>query len=134
MAKKEEKNSIIEICPIRNVVARFGNKWALLVILILSENGSTRFNQLGKLIPDISTKMLSGTLQTLEADGLISRTVYPEVPIRVEYKLTETGLSLVPIIQQLTDWAQQNMKSVMKHRETYEAGASGLSGGCYKTT
>lgn len=121
MAKKTEKNSIIEICPIRNVVARFGNKWALLVILILSENGSTRFNQLGKLIPDISTKMLSGTLQTLEADSLITRTVFPEVPIRVEYKLTETGMSLVPIIQQLTDWAKQNMKSIMKHRKNFEA-------------
>lgn len=120
MAKKTEKNSIIEICPIRNVVARFGNKWSLLVILILSENGSTRFNQLGKLIPDISTKVLSGTLQTLEADGLVSRTVFPEVPIRVEYELTETGESLVPIIRQLTDWALQNMKSIMKHRKKYE--------------
>lgn len=122
MAKKIEKKSIVEICPIRNVVARFGNKWALLVILVLSENGSTRFNQLCKLIPDISTKVLSGTLQTLEADDLISRTVFPEVPIRVEYKLTATGESLVPIIQQLTDWAMQNMKSIMKHRKKHEAG------------
>lgn len=122
MAKKIEKNSIIEICPIRNVVARFGNKWALLVILVLSENGSIRFNQLGKLIPDISTKVLSGTLQTLEADDLVTRTVFPEVPIRVEYELTETGKSLVPIIQQLTEWALQNMKSIMKHRKKYEAG------------
>lgn len=121
MAKKAEKNSIIEICPIRNVVARFGNKWALLVILTLSESGSVRFNQLGKMIPDISTKMLSGTLQTLKADGLITRTVFPEVPIRVEYRLTETGESLVPIIQQLTDWAMLNMKSIMKHRKEIEA-------------
>ena len=126
MIKKEEKNSIIEICPIRNVVARFGNKWSLLVILILNENGSTRFNQLGKLIPDISTKVLSGTLQTLEADGLLSRTVFPEVPIRVEYKLTETGESLVPIILQLTDWALRNMKSIMKHRKKYETGIKRL--------
>lgn len=124
MAKKLEKFSIVEICPVRNVVARFGNKWALLVILVLNENGSTRFNQLCKLIPDISTKVLSGTLQTLEADDLISRTVFPEVPIRVEYKLTETGESLVPIIQQLTDWAVQNMKSIMKHRKKYEAGVN----------
>lgn len=129
MVKKEEKNSIIEICPVRNVVARFGNKWALLVILILSENGNIRFNQLSKLIPDISTKVLSGTLQTLEADALISRKVFPEVPIRVEYKLTETGESLVPIIQQLTDWAEQNMKSVMKHRKKYEAAAKKKSEG-----
>lgn len=122
MAKKIEKNTIVEICPVRNVVARFGNKWALLVIIVLNENGSTRFNQLCKLIPDISTKVLSGTLQTLEADDLISRTVFPEVPIRVEYKLTATGESLVPIIQQLTDWAMQNMKSIMKHRKKHEAG------------
>lgn len=98
MAKKLEKFSLVEICPIRNVVARFGNKWALLVILVLSENGSTRFNRLCKLIPDISTKVLSGTLQTLEADDLVSRTVFPEVPIRVEYELMEKGESLVPII------------------------------------
>ncbi len=120
MAKKSEKFSIVEICPIRNVVSRFGNKWALLVILILSENGSCRFNQLGKLIPDISTKVLSNTLRTLEADGLVERTVYPEVPIRVEYKLTATGTSLVPIIQQLTEWANNNLKSVMKHRAAFE--------------
>ncbi len=120
MAIKLEKFSIVEICPIRNVVSRFGNKWALLVILILSENGCCRFNQLGKLIPDISTKVLSNTLRTLEADGLVDRTVYPEVPIRVEYELTETGASLVPIIQQLTEWANNNLKSVMKHRAAFE--------------
>ena len=96
MAKKSEKNSLVEICPIRNVVARFGNKWALLIIMLLHENGSTRFNRLGKMIPDISTKVLSGTLHTLEADGLLTRTVFPEVPIRVEYELTDTGHSLVP--------------------------------------
>lgn len=120
MAKKSENKSIIEICPVRNVVSRFGNKWALLVILILNDNGSTRFGQLGKLIPDISTKMLAGTLRTLEADGLVNRTVFNEVPIRVEYELTETGRSLVPIIQQLTDWALRNMQTIMAHRRNFE--------------
>lgn len=119
MIKKHE-NSIIEICPIRNVVARFGNKWALLVIIILSENGCLRFNRLGKFIPDISNKMLAGTLHTLEADGLVKRTVFPEVPIRVEYELTSTGRSLVPIIHQLTEWAQNNMKSILSHRKKFE--------------
>lgn len=117
--KKSEKKSIVELCPIRNVVARFGNKWALLVILLLSEHGATRFNQLGKLIPDISTKVLSTTLQTLEADGLVNREVFPEVPIRVEYSLTDTGDSLVPIIRQLTDWALANMKGIVNHRKLY---------------
>ena len=124
MTKKEEKKSIIEICPIRNVIARFGNKWALLVIYILDENGSIRFNQLARQIPDISTKVLSNTLHILEADGLVKRTVFPEVPIWVEYELTETGRSLVPIIISLTEWAQNNMKSIMAHRKKLENSAN----------
>lgn len=121
MRRKEEKNTIIEICPVRNVIARFGNKWALLVILILSENKVLRFSELKKMIPDVSSRMLSSTLRTLEADGLVSRKVYPEVPPQVEYSLTETGLSLVPFIVQLTEWAQKHMKSIVKHREEFEA-------------
>lgn len=119
MAKKE-KNSIIEICPVRNVVARFGNKWALLVIIILDENGSIRFNQLRKQIPDISTKVLSNTLRILEADGLVKRTVFPEVPVRVEYELTETGRTLVPMVLSLTEWAKNNMKPIMIHRKKFK--------------
>lgn len=121
MRRKEEKNTIIEICPVRNVIARFGNKWALLVILILSENKVLRFSELKKMIPDVSSRMLSSTLRTLEADGLVSRKVYPEVPPKVEYSLMETGLSLVPFIVQLTEWAQKHMKSIVKHREEFEA-------------
>ena len=120
MQKNNEKFSMVEICPIRNVISRFGDKWSLLIILILSENEKLRFNQLGKLIPDISTKVLSSTLKTLEADNLIKRTVYPEVPPRVEYNLTETGISLVPIINQLTQWALDNMKSIIAHRKKYD--------------
>lgn len=121
MTKNLEKYSIIEICPIRNVVSRFGNKWSFLIILLLSENGSTRFGQLGKLIPDISTKVLSNTLRVLEADGLLKRTVFPEVPVRVEYELTDTGRSLVPIILSLTEWAQNHMASIMQHRKDFES-------------
>lgn len=111
---------MVEICPIRNIISRFGDKWSLLIILILSENEKLRFNQLGKLIPDISTKVLSSTLKTLEADNLVKRTVYPEVPPRVEYNLTETGISLVPIINQLTQWALDNMKPIIAHRKKYD--------------
>lgn len=74
MLRKEQRNSIIEICPVRNVIARFGNKWALLVILILSEHEKIRFNELRQLIPDISSRVLSGTLKTLETDALVLRT------------------------------------------------------------
>ena len=119
MKKKEEKNSIIEICPVRNVVARFGNKWAFLVILTINEQQIVRFNELCSLIPDISSRVLSGTLKTLEADGLIARKMYPVVPPKVEYRLTELGESLVPLIIQLTEWAQNNMRRIMKNRKEY---------------
>ena len=121
MLKKEEKNSIIEICPVRNVVSRFGNKWALLVVLVLSEQKIVRFNELCRLIPDVSSRVLSGTLKTLEADGLVARKVYPVVPPKVEYRLTDIGQSLVPFIVQLTEWAHTNMKSIVKHRKKFEA-------------
>lgn len=116
MRNKEQLNSIIEICPIRNVVARFGNKWALLIILILSENEPIRYNELLRKIPDISSRVLSASLRTLVADGLVERTLYNEVPPRVEYSLSDTGKTLVPIINQLTEWANRNMKSIIKHR------------------
>lgn len=121
MKKKEETNSISEICPVRNIVARFGDKWSLLVLLVIHREGIVRFNELRRLIPDISTRVLSTTLKTLEADGLIDRKVYAQVPPKVEYRLTETGLSLIPLIQQLTEWAQANMKKVISHRKEYEA-------------
>ncbi len=117
MRKKELKNSIIEICPVRNVIARFGNKWALLVLLVINENEPIRYNELGRKIPDISSRVLSGTLRTLEADGLVSRRLYNEVPARVDYSLTDTGHSLIPIILQLTEWAQNNMKTIIEHRK-----------------
>ena len=120
MRRKEQLNSIIEICPVRNVVARFGNKWALLVILVLSENEPIRYNELGRKIPDISSRVLSNTLRILEADGLVDRRFYQEVPPRVEYSLTETGRSLVPIIIKLTEWAQNNMKTIIEHRSKGE--------------
>ncbi len=121
MKKNEEIPSIVATCPIRNVVARFGDKWSLLVLLVINEAGIVRFNELGRMIPDISTRVLSTALKTLEADGLIDRKVYAQVPPKVEYTLTDTGRSLIPLIMQLTEWAQQNMKNVMTHRRRYES-------------
>lgn len=120
MKRKEVSSSIIEICPIRNVVARFGDKWSLLVLLVVNSEGIVRFNELGRIIPDISTRVLSSTLRTLEADGLIDRKVYAQVPPKVEYSLTDTGKSLIPLIRQLTEWAQTNMKTVLTHRKQFE--------------
>ena len=120
MRKKEETGSIIEMCPVRNVIDRFGNKWALLTVLIIGEQDIIRFNELSRLIPDVSSRVLSSTLRTLEADGFIDRKVYAVVPPKVEYSLTTLGKSLLPLIQQLTEWAQTNMKTVMAHRKADE--------------
>lgn len=120
MRKKEETGSIIEMCPIRNVIARFGNKWALLTVLIIGEQGVVRFNELSRLIPDVSSRVLSSTLRTLEADGFVARKVYAVVPPKVEYSLTDLGHSLLPIIRQLTEWAQKNMNKVMNHRKQHD--------------
>lgn len=121
MVKNDDINTIIASCPIRNVVARFGDKWSLLVLLVIDRAGIVRFNELGRMIPDISTRVLSGTLKTLEADGLICRKIYAQVPPKVEYSLTDTGKSLIPLIMQLTEWVQTNMKNVMTHRRQYES-------------
>ena len=86
--------------------------------------GDGALNELGREIPDVSSRVLAGTLRTLEADGLISRKVYPVVPPRVEYSLTEMGQSLVPLINDLTAWAQQNMARIMSHRRAEESDAA----------
>lgn len=120
MQKKGDTNSIIEICPIRNVIARFGDKWSFLVLLTINEHKVIRFNELCRAIPDISPRMLSGTLRTLEADGLISRKVYPVVPPKVEYRLTDIGDLLIPHINRLTEWALENMQKIVSHRKRFD--------------
>ncbi len=120
MLKKDLQNSMFEMCPVRNVIARFGNKWGFLVMLVIGEHGTIRFNELSRAIPDISTRVLSGTLRTLEADDLVERKVYPEIPPRVEYSLSPIGKELMPIVQELTAWATKNLPTIIKHRKKYE--------------
>ncbi|HWK07338.1 MAG TPA: helix-turn-helix domain-containing protein [Puia sp.] len=106
-------------CPVRQVLDRFGDKWSTLILLMLENKGTMRFNQLNSTIGDISQKMLTVTLRTLEADGLISRKVYPEIPPRVEYQLTEIGQSLVPHIEALAGWANENIGAILQSRERF---------------
>lgn len=79
------------ICPIRDILSRLGDKWSLLVLTTLYSNGTMRFNDIQRSLGDISQRMLTVTLRSLEADGLVHREVYPEVPPRVEYRLTDSG-------------------------------------------
>ena len=106
-------------CSIRHILDRFGDKWSILIISILGHIGKQRFNELNQQIGDISQKMLTVTLRSLEADGLVSRTLYPEIPPRVEYELTELGRSLLPHIEQLALWAEKHMVTILKNRELY---------------
>jgi len=112
------KYTDIDACPVRNVLSRFSGKWPLLILCVLSENQATRFNSIAKAIPDISPKVLSDTLKSLEADGLICRRQYPEIPPKVEYSLTELGKSLMPILEELIRWALENFETVTKGRRT----------------
>ena len=116
---KAIKEPIFPECPIRNVLARICDKWSMLVIIMLEKQQAEplRFNALRKMIPDISQKMLTSTLRTLEEDGLILRQVYAEVPPRVEYSLTPRAQSLIPIVDNLVDWAADNMAAILKDRE-----------------
>ena len=100
-----------------------GDKWSILIISILGERGTLRFNELNQQIGNISQKMLTVTLKTLEADGLVSRKMYPQIPPKVEYTLTPLGESLLPFIASLTNWALQNMPAILASRAKYNTGA-----------
>lgn len=118
MEKIFKKFSDPDKCPVRMVLDRLGDKWSVLVILILGEVDTLRFKQLQQAMGNVSQKMLTITLKTLEADGIVSRHVFVEVPLRVEYRLTERGQSLLPHIQQLSEWASKNMKQIVKDRNS----------------
>ena len=109
-----EKYTRIESCPIRNVLARFSGKWSILILCVLDENEKTRFNEISKAIPDISSKVLTDTLKSLESDKLIVRHCYGEIPPRVEYSLTPLGKSLIPKLGELISWAIENFDKFKK--------------------
>lgn len=106
----------INVCPIRDIISRISSKWAMLVLVTLHSNGTMRFNDIQKSIGEVSQRMLTVTLRSLKADGLIHRKVYPEVPPRVEYKLSERGESLMPLLQSLIDWALEHANAIMEDR------------------
>ncbi|MEO8701865.1 MAG: helix-turn-helix domain-containing protein [Kofleriaceae bacterium] len=112
-----------ETCPaIREVLHRVGDKWSVLIVAYLGE-GSMRFSELRRSIEGISQRMLTLTLRGLERDGLITRTVFPEIPPRVDYELTRLGKTLLVPIQGLTEWAEDNRTSIQEARTRFDAGA-----------
>ncbi|EFB31809.1 helix-turn-helix domain-containing protein [Segatella oris] len=119
MKNNEIRNALYPNCPVRNVLSRVGDKWSMLILFTLESHPTIRFKELQRNIPDISQKILTATLKTLEADGLVKREVFPEVPPRVEYSLTAKGLSLLPLIDNLLTWASDNMEDIIASRKQF---------------
>jgi DNA-binding HxlR family transcriptional regulator len=107
-------------CPSRDLLDQIGSKWAVLVLGELGRRGACRFTQLRQRLAGVSEKMLTQTLRTLERDGLVRRTVYPEVPARVEYELTPMGQTLREPLKALTAWSVRHIAEVQAAREEYD--------------
>lgn len=109
-------------CPIRDVLDRIGDKWSVLLVKTLKD-GPLRFGVLRREIGDISQRMLTETLRHLQRDGLLYRKVYPTVPPRVEYGLTDLGRSLLVPLDQLVEWSAQNHEVVKAARKEFDKAA-----------
>src|SRR6188472_4654680 len=111
---------LMQQCPTRQVLTRIADKWTMLVITLLSEDEKLRFSEIRRQIEGISQKMLTQTLRGLERDGLVTRTVYPEVPPRVEYRLTSMGRTLVGPSSSLVDWTETHIAAVEVAQSRYD--------------
>ncbi|WP_295993737.1 helix-turn-helix domain-containing protein [uncultured Alistipes sp.] len=117
------QDSLYPECPIRNILARMGDKWSLLTLYTLAQGGTLRFGALRRAIPDISQKMLAATLRTLTEDGLVVRRLYPEIPPRTEYSLTERARTLLPHLDALIGWAIEHSEAILADRRAARGGS-----------
>lgn len=120
MDSHESFNVFVQNCPSREIMQRLGDKWTPLVLLALAE-GPQRFSVLRSRIGSVTPKVLTSTLRTLERDGLIKRTVFAQVPVRVDYELTDVGLSLLDPMEILRRWSEQHAAKVLKARDEFDS-------------
>jgi DNA-binding HxlR family transcriptional regulator len=113
-----------ECQAVSSILSRIGDKWSVLIVMMLAD-GPKRFNQLRRMIGGVSQRMLTLTLRGLERDGLVTRTLFPTIPPRVDYELTELGHSLRVPIQALGDWAFTHAQVVERARAAFDARAQG---------
>ena len=109
MNRIDIQNSSYADCPIRMILSRISDKWSILTLFTLTQAPVMRFNELQKTV----------TLRTLEEDGLVKRKIYAQVPPKVEYSLTDRAMSLLPHINSLISWAQENMNDILDDRKSY---------------
>ncbi|SRR6266511_924479 len=115
-------------CVAREILSRVGDKWSVYVLYVLGKDGTLRFTALRARIEGISQRMLTVTLRGLERDGLVARTVYAEVPPRVEYALTTLGSTLSGMVCGLVEWSNAHLKEIDAARANYDAGRTRPSG------
>jgi DNA-binding HxlR family transcriptional regulator len=109
---------------VREIIGRVADKWTMLALEVLGDHGRLRFTRLGELIGGVSQKMLTKTLRQMEADGLVVRTVFPVIPPRVEYELTELGLSLGEAFCGVWIWAERHREVILRSRKAFGERAS----------
>lgn len=115
-----QDNGLLETCrPVRQILARVGDKWSVLIVMALRD-GPRRFNEVKRAIGTISQRMLTLTLRGMERDGLVRRTVFPTIPPRVEYELTDLGHSLRAPIEQLGHWAIENELRISEAQRRFD--------------
>lgn len=107
-------------CPSRSILDDVTSRWGALVLILLLE-GPLRFSELARAIGGVSEKMLAQSLQALERDGFLLRTVYPTIPPKVDYRLTESGKEVAACVKTLAAWVETNVSNVMAHRERHKA-------------
>lgn len=105
---------------VTDVIGRVADKWTMLILEVLADHGELRFSQVGRHVPGISQKMLTQTLRQMERDGLVSRTVHPVIPPRVEYRLTDLGLSLGAAFCGVWQWAEANLRRIEAARAEFD--------------
>jgi DNA-binding HxlR family transcriptional regulator len=116
----------VQVCAgMADILNRIGDKWSVMVVGFLSRK-TMRFNELRHAIGGISQRMLTLTLRNLERDGLVTRTVYPEIPPRVEYALTDLGHTLTEPLDALWDWAAEHQSEVQQARQRYDKGKAAV--------
>lgn len=114
-------NPLAHVCPLNEVLDRVSGKWAVGILTLTGDRGPIRFTELERGIDGISRRMLTLTLRNLERDGLLVRTVYPTVPPKVEYALTDAARELAATLAGMTDWARRHQETVARARLAYDA-------------
>jgi DNA-binding HxlR family transcriptional regulator len=114
---------------VNEVIGRVADKWTMLILEVLAEHGETRFTRVGELVGNISQKMLTQTLRQIERDGLVVRTVHPVIPPKVEYRLTDLGVTLAEAFCSVWTWAETNLDRIEAARAAFDAGRGKGGGG-----